>query len=97
MDTIVVDDLNPIWISSDEEVSPRNNNADRELIFCLGMSWSHPTDRVRLLSLQNRTNIVVSVSRQTNVPGDHIDCDFKTDRGTKSILRYLHAAMDPSS
>ena len=69
----------------------------RELIFCLAMSWSHPTDRVRLLQLQKDDTLVVSVSSQTNVPGNHVDCDFKTDRGIDSILRYLHAAKQRES
>ena len=69
----------------------------RELIFCLAMSWSHPTDSVRLTQLQNDGNLVVSVSSQTNVPGNHIDCNFKTDRGIKPILDYLRMAKQRES
>jgi hypothetical protein len=69
----------------------------REIIFCLGMSWSHPTDRARLSQLETPCKRIVSVSSQINVSGNHVDCNFKTDRGITSVLRYLHAAMREES
>jgi hypothetical protein len=58
------------------------------VFICMGMCWTHPTDAVRLRSLQRISNAkVISVSQSTQLNNEnHVECDFRTERGLKSII-----------
>jgi len=80
----------PVPVEETKEVEKEQEQLLDKLIICFGMHWGHPTDAVRMHSLEQMSqSTVISVSEYSGTipPGrEHISCDFKTDR---ALLRSI--------